>query len=129
MKSRELLATHGIAARVVSLPSWEIFERQPEVYRRQVLGSDTTKRLSIEAGTTIGWERYTGSSARSLGQDTYGASGPGKAVLAHFGFTQERVAAAALRLIGRNDLADQIEPNGAGGETAGEEMPGDEGHS
>jgi transketolase len=129
VKARAALAEHGIKARVVSLPSWEIFEAQDSSYRSQVLGPEGTPRLSVEAGVTIGWQKYTGAKGRSVGQDRYGASGPGAKVLAHFGFTKEHVTAEALRLLGRRDLANQIDPEHAGGETAGEEAKGGEGHS
>jgi transketolase len=129
VKAREALAEHGIAARVVSLPSWELFEAQGAGYRSQVLGPDGTPRLSVEAGVTTGWQKYTGDNGRSVGLDRYGASGPGSKVLAHFGFTREHVTAEALRLLGRDDLAAEIEPETTGGETAGEEAKGGEGHS
>jgi len=127
--AREMLAEHGVSARVVSLPSWELFERQSADYRAAVLGSDGIARLSVEAGTIIGWDRYTGSNGGSVGIDTFGASGPGAEVLAHFGFTKEHVAAEALRLLGDHDAATEIEPKRRGGETAGEESEGHEGHS
>jgi len=126
--ARDLLAEHDIQARVVSLPSWELFDAQGAAYRRQILGSDITPRVSVEAGTTLGWCRYTGTKGASVGIDEYGASGPGAEVLAHFGFTKERVAATALRLLGRDDLAAEIDKKG-NGETAGEEAEGAEGHS
>jgi transketolase len=127
--ARNKLAERGVSAQVVSMPSWEIFDRQPASYRRSVLGPDGTPRLSIEAGTVIGWERYTGSKGASVGIDTFGASGPGSKVLAHFGFTKEHVAAEALRLLGRDQDAADIEPERLGGRTAGREAEGDEGHS
>lgn len=129
VKARSLLSKHAVDARVVSLPSWELFAQHDAEYRRQVLGAENGPRLTIEAGVTIGWERFAGPGGRSIGLDSYGASGPGKEVMAHFGFTAERVAATALRLLGRDEAADQIEPKREGGETAGEEMEGDEGHS
>ena len=124
----ETLAEHEIRARVVSLPSWELFEAQPEIYRRAVLGDDATPRLSIEAGITLGWSRYTGANGASVGTDTFGASGPGADVLRHFGFTSARVAAAALRLLGHEERAARVEAEEAD-ETAGEEPSGSEGHS
>jgi transketolase len=127
--ARDMLAERGISAQVVSMPSWELFDRQSASYRRSVLGPDGTPRLSVEAGTIIGWERYTGSQGASVGIDTFGASGPGSKVLAHFGFTKEHVAAEALRLLGREDEAADIEPERLGGKTAGREAEGDEGHS
>ncbi|MDP9368084.1 MAG: transketolase [Chloroflexota bacterium] len=128
LMARDLLADHGFKGRVVSLPSWELFEAQGEAYKEQVLGPAGTPRLSVEAGVTLGWCRYTGEKGANVGVDTYGASGPGAQVLKHYGFTKEHVAAEALRLLGRPDLADQVEPP-AGGETAGEEAKGAEGHS
>ena len=126
--ARAVLADHGFSARVVSLPSWELFDAQGADYRREVLGPEGTPRLSVEAGTTLGWCRYTGARGANVGIDTYGASGPGAEVLAHYGFTKEHVAAEALRVLGRADLAAQVETL-RGGETAGEEAEGDEGHS
>ncbi|MGH2561398.1 MAG: transketolase [Thermomicrobiales bacterium] len=129
VKARDLLTEYGVSTRVVSLPSWELFAQQDQEYQRQVLGVADGPRLTIEAGVTIGWERYTGPRGRSIGLDRYGASGPGKEVLAHFGFTAERVAATALQMLGRDDAADQIEPQRKGGETAGTALAGNEGHS
>jgi transketolase len=130
LMAREELKEHGFGARVVSLPSWELFDRQDAAYRESVLGPSGTPRLSIEAGTTIGWCRYTGWRGRSVGIDTYGASGPGAKVLAHYGFTKEHVTAEALRLRDRPDLAAILEPEPEeSGETAGEEAKGAEGHS
>jgi len=123
------LAERGIAARVVSLPSWEIFAQQDAAYQAEILGPASTPRLSIEAGVTTGWQRFTGSNGRNVGIDTYGASGPGAQVLAHFGFTKEHVTAEALRLLGKVDLAAEIEPEGEGGQTSGEEAKGGDGHS
>ncbi|MEJ7761790.1 MAG: transketolase [Thermomicrobiales bacterium] len=129
LMARDTLAEHGFQARVVSLPSWEMFDAQGAEYRREVLGEDGTPRLSVEAGITLGWCRYTGSRGASVGIDTYGASGSGSEVLAHFGFSKEHVAAEALRLLGRDDLADRVEPPRDRGDTAGEEATGADGHS
>ncbi len=126
--AKDLLAEHGVNARVVSLPSWDIFDRQPAAYKRSVLGPDGTPRVSVEAGTTLGWCRYTGANGAHVGIDTFGASGPGAEVLAHFGFTKERVAATALHLLGQDNLARQIDQT-LGGDTAGEQAEGGEGHS
>jgi transketolase len=127
VNARGLLAEHGVQARVVSLPCWELFDAQDASYREQVLGPDGTPRVSVEAGTTLGWCTYTGSRGANIGIDTFGASGPGADVLAHFGFTTQRVAAAALRLLGKDELARKIERGN--GDTAGEEAKGGEGHS
>ena len=123
------LAELGISARVVSLPSWEIFEGQSESYRAGVLGPGGTPRLSIEAGVTTGWSRYTGGNGLHVGIDSYGASGPGSKVLARFGFTKEHVTSEALRLLGKHELADEIEPPANGGQTVGNEDKGVGGHS
>ena len=125
----DVLAEHGFAARVVSMPSWELFENQPADYKSSVLGTDSTPKLSVEAGVTTGWQRYTGTNGRNVGIDTYGASGPGSQVLKHFGFTKEHVAAEAFRSLGRDDLADAIEPPPDSGTTVGKEAKGGEGHS
>ena len=127
--ARGMLAEHGVQARVVSLPSWELFERQGAAYKASVLGAPGTPRVSVEAGITLGWQRYTGDNGAQVGIDSYGASGKGAEVLAHFGFTKERVASTALRLLGKHDLAAQIEPERDGGDTAGEQAEGGDGHS
>jgi transketolase len=75
-----------------------------------VLGPQGTPRVAVEAGVTLGWERFVGERGAIVGIDRYGASGPGAQVLAHFGFTPERVAATALRLLGNDDLAAKIGP-------------------
>jgi transketolase len=128
VKARTLLADFDVQARVVSLPSWEVFDQQDAAYRESVLGGDDLPKLSVEAGTTIGWQRFTGTEGRNVGIDRYGASGPGAKVLAHYGFTAEHVAAEALRLLGRNDEADAVDTVG-NGQTAGRQAVGDEGHS
>jgi transketolase len=90
------LAAEGIAVRVVSFPSWELFEEQDEAYRESVLPKDVTARLAVEAGATLGWERY----ARSvIGIDHYGASAPYKVIFEKFGFTVENVVARAKELM------------------------------
>jgi transketolase len=92
-----LLAAEGIGARVVSMPSWNLFAAQSDDYREQVLPTGIPK-LAVEAGATLGWERYVDA---ALGIDHFGASAPGAQVLAEFGFTPENVAARARTLIAR----------------------------
>ena len=123
-----LLAEYGVRARVVSMPSWDRFDAQPTDYRRSVLGPEGTPRVSVEAGVTSGWCRYTGANGAHVGVDTYGASGSGSTVLAAYGFTTERVAATTLALLGQEALAREIDQT-FGGDTAGEEAEGGEGHS
>lgn len=109
LAAADLLLEHDIAARVVSLPSWELFDQQTESYRESVLGPWPTPRLSVEAGVTTGWQRYVGPNGGSVGIDTFGASGPGAKVLARYGFTKEHVAAEALRLLDRGKEADHLD--------------------
>jgi transketolase len=93
-KARDLLAADGIAARVVSLPCWELFEQQSATYRESVLGPGTVK-VAIEAGLRFGWDRYIGPDGVFIGMSGFGASGPAKEVYKHFGITAEHAAAAA----------------------------------
>ncbi len=108
--AKTILAGKGFRARVVSLPSWDLFDRQSADYRRSVLGPDGTPRVSVEAGVTTGWQKYTGGNGAQVGIDSFGASGPGGQVLKHFGFTKERVAATALHLLGQHDLEHEVDP-------------------
>ena len=94
----EKLKAEGIRARVVSMPSWEIFEyycRKDPGYRETVLPSRVTARVSVEQASTIGWERYVGSTGRIIGMESFGASAPLKELTKKFGFTVEHVVAAA----------------------------------
>jgi transketolase len=95
MKARELLAGQGVAARVVSMPCWELFEEQDEDYRRATLGPGTVK-VAIEAAGPMGWERYTGPDGGFVGMHGFGASAPYKELYKHFGITAEAAAEAAL---------------------------------
>lgn len=94
-----LLASQGIAVRVVSLPSWDLFEAQDRDYQESVLPPSLTKRLAIEAGTTLGWDRYVGTEGDVIGIDGFGASAPHQAVAEHFGLTPESVAERAKALL------------------------------
>ncbi len=93
--ARELLLREGLRARVVSMPSWELFQAQDATYRESVLPHHVKSRVSVEAGSTFGWERHVGDQGVALGIDRFGASAPGELVLERLGFTAERVAAAA----------------------------------
>jgi transketolase len=99
--AHELLTQDGIRSRVVSMPSWELFDNQPADYRDSVLPSSVTARVAVEQGTTLGWERYTGSSGHVLGMKTFGASAPLKELQKKFGFEPARVVAAAKQQLGR----------------------------
>lgn len=129
LMARDLLRKYQVRARVVSMPSWELFEKQDAAYKASVLGKDGGPRVSVEAGTTLGWTRYTGTNGAHVGMESYGASGPGQEVLKHFGFTNEHVAATVLRLLGRIDLAAELDKDFEEGRAAGKEMAGSEGHS
>ena len=89
-------AEKGIPVRVVSMPSWDLFELQSESYKESVLPARIGKRISVEAGVTLGWERYIGSKGISLGIDHYGASAPGSVLGKEFGLTSEAVLNAVL---------------------------------
>ena len=94
------LQEEGVAARAVSMPSWELFQAESVEYRGSVLPSVGSRpRVSVEAGTTIGWERYTGFDGATIGIDRYGASAPGDVVMANLGFTVENVAKTARSLL------------------------------
>ncbi len=129
MMAREELASRGVSARVVSMPSWELFRKQGSDYRASVLGKPGTPRVSVEAGITTGWAEWTGDNGAHVGMTTFGLSAPGQEVLKHFGFTREHVAATALRLLGRMDEAAELDKEYDEGHAAGKEMEGDEGHS
>jgi transketolase len=94
LKARDLLAAENIAARVVSMPCWELFEQQSATYRDKVLGPGTAK-VAVEAGVRLGWDRYIGPNGAFVGMDSFGASGPYKDVYLHFGITPQSVAEAA----------------------------------
>ena len=96
------LAAEGIRARVVSMPSWEIFEQQTQEYRDSVLPPAVKARLAIEQASAFGWERYVGSAGRVIGMHTFGASAPLKALLEKFGFQPDRVVASAKELLGKS---------------------------
>ncbi len=95
----QMLEKDGVAVRVVSMPSWELFESQPETYRESVLPTSVRARVAIEAGGKIGWERYTGLDGAIIGMDGYGASAPGGTNMKEFGFTAENVAETGRRLL------------------------------
>jgi transketolase len=99
--AREALAGQGVAARVVSMPSWELFEAQDAAYRESVLPAAITARVTVEAGITMGWERYAGCGGVSIGINRFGESGKGPEVMAHLGITADNVTRQALKLLGK----------------------------
>jgi transketolase len=93
------LAAEGLNVRAVSFPSWELFEEQDEAYRQAVLPKRITKRLAVEAGAGLGWERYAGSQGALITMERFGASAPGKILFEKFGFTIENVVEKAKELL------------------------------
>jgi transketolase len=101
MGAHEKLVAEGIRSRVVSMPSWEIFEQQSQEYRDSVLPPKITARIAIEQASTFGWERYVGTTGRVIGMRTFGASAPLKELQKRFGFEPEQVIATVKKLLGR----------------------------
>jgi transketolase len=101
LAARTLLAEEHVTARVVSMPSWELFEAQPQSYREAVLPPAIAARVTVEEGATIGWDRYAGPGGIVLGMHSFGMSAPIKAVNEHFGFTATHVVEAARQAIRR----------------------------
>jgi transketolase len=98
----ESLTREGIAARVVSMPSWELFEQQDQAYRDSVLPPEATARVSVEQASVIGWDRYVGTNGAKIGMHTFGSSAPIKDLLKQFGFTPDKVVAAAKEQIAKS---------------------------
>ncbi len=101
-EARDRLAKDGIRARVVSMPSWELFEEQEPAYRNQVLPPAVRARVSVEAASPFGWDRYVGRDGARIGMTTFGASGPYKDVYRHFGITVEHIVDTAKEQVARN---------------------------
>jgi transketolase len=101
LDARKALAAEGIQARVVDMPSWELFEAQPQSYREAVLPPSIVRRVAVEAGVRLGWDRYVGPDGVFIGMQGYGASAPYKTLAEKFGFTAQNVAAAARSLVGK----------------------------
>jgi transketolase len=99
--AHEALASQGVRSRLVSMPSWDMFEHQPPAYREEVLPPGVKSRIAIEQGSVLGWDRYVGPEGHIIGMKTFGASAPLKELQRKFGFEPERVVAAAWELLGR----------------------------
>ena len=97
--AREKLQQEGVATRVVSMPTWELFAKQPQNYRDQVLPPECLNRVSVEAASTFGWERYVGFKGKMIGMQSYGASAPAGQLMEKFGFTVENVIAKVKELL------------------------------
>ena len=101
-EAHERLVVDGIHSRVVSMPSWELFELQPQVYRDAVLPPKVKARVAVEQASTFGWERYVGTEGCIIGMNTFGASAPLKELQKKFGFAPENLVAAAKKLLSKN---------------------------
>jgi transketolase len=101
VEAHEVLVSRGIRSRVVSMPSWDIFEHQPQSYRQEVLPPAVKARIAVEQGSELAWERYVGADGRVIGMKTFGASAPLKELQRKFGFEPEKVVAMAMELLGR----------------------------
>jgi transketolase len=97
----ETLSAEGRRVRVVSMPSWEIFEKQSPEYRESVLPASVTARISVEQASTFGWSQYVGHAGKSIGMRTFGASAPLKELQKRFGFTPDTVLTAARELLSK----------------------------
>jgi transketolase len=101
VQAHEQLLVEGIRSRVVSMPSWEIFDHQSQGYRESVLPPNVKARVAVEQASTFGWERYVGTSGHIIGMNTFGASAPLKELQKKFGFEPEQVVAAAKAQLGK----------------------------
>jgi transketolase len=101
VQAHETLIAQGVRSRVVSMPSWDIFEHQPQAYRDRVLPPDVKARVAIEQASTFGWERYVGLDGAVVGMETFGASAPLKELQKQFGFEPEHVLAVAKKVLAR----------------------------
>jgi transketolase len=101
LEASEILAENTIAARVISMPSWELFEAQGQDYKNSILPDNVKARVAIEAGSTQGWHKYVGIYGAVVGLDHFGASAPIKDLFTHFGITTDSVVQAVRRLIKR----------------------------
>jgi transketolase len=101
VEAHEKLLAEGIRSRVVSMVSWEVFDHQTQEYRDSVLPPDVTARVAVEQASTLGWERYVGTSGQVIGMKTFGASAPLKELQRKFGFEPDQVVAAAKKQLRR----------------------------
>jgi transketolase len=114
----EVLEADGIRTRLVSLPCWELFDAQPAAYRDAVLPPAIRRRVTVEMGVSLGWERYAGDEGAILAIDHFGASAPAPTILEHFGFTPQRVADVGRRVV-RDGLRGRIPTLDPGHQPAG----------
>jgi transketolase len=103
VEAHETLTARGVRSRVVSMPSWDIFEHQPQAYREEVLPPGIKARLAVEQASALGWERYVGDQGRVIGMKAFGQSAPLKELQRKFGFEPGHVVATALDMLGRQE--------------------------
>lgn len=101
VEAQKILAQKDISARVVSMPSWELFDKNPSSYQDQILPPDVTARLAVEAGSPMGWERYVGAEGEIIGITGFGASAPGGTLMKEFGFTAENIVQKAMDMLNK----------------------------
>jgi len=114
-QAAKLLNGRGIAARVVSMPCWELFEAQPQAYRDEVLPPEVTARMSIEAAATFGWERWIGTRGFAFGIDHFGTSAPAPEIAKEYGFTPENIAEVAVQHFAPQRASHGGDPNSLNG--------------
>ena len=102
MGAYEALKKEGVRARLVSMPSWELFERQTKQYRDSVLPPSVKKRIAVEAATPMGWHKYVGDEGEMIGMDSFGLSAPYQKLYEHFGFTTANVLDRAHAMLARS---------------------------
>jgi transketolase len=117
LEGRDALQAEGIPTRVVSMPSWALFERQSRGYRDTVLPPSVTARVAIEAGSPMGWHRWVGSEGRIIGLARFGESAPAKTLFENLGFSVSNVVARARQALGLEPGEDEDAPNGGAGPT------------
>jgi transketolase len=100
LAAAETLGSQGVKTQVVSMPSWELFEKQPREYKDSVIPPQVKNRIAVEAAVGLGWEKYLGEKGIFIGMKSFGASAPYKDAYAHFGITSDNVVSAAKKLLG-----------------------------
>jgi transketolase len=101
VEAQDKLAAEGVGARVVSMPSWELFDKQPQEYRDEVLPPRVSARIAVEAGVTFGWSKYVGEKGEVIGLDRFGASAPYQVLMEQFGFTAANVVERVKSLLAK----------------------------
>ncbi len=129
VQAHKRLKELGVQARVVSMPSWELFREQSPEYQNSVIPPEHRKRVTVEAASTMGWEAFAGLDGAMIGINQFGASASAEEIMVKFGFTAQHVTAAALHLLGRHEEADREIQAETNGDTAVAPTSSQEGHS